>query len=79
MIEAHPDVQHAFLEIVGELLALGQLGQRELLRRRIGAEDAGAGCALRGQVQQPAMLRIDVEEQPIVDVEGPWAPPGTLR
>ena len=69
MIEPGPDVQHAFLEVIGELLALRERGQRELLHRRIDAQDAGAARALRGQVEQPAMLRIDVEEQPVADFE----------
>ena len=69
VVEPRPDVQHAFLQVVGELLALRQFGQRELLHRRIGAQDAGARRTLRGKVEQPAMLRIDVEEQPIADLE----------
>ena len=69
MVEPRPDVPHALFAVVDELLPLRQLGELELLLALVDAEDAGARLALVFEAQQAAMLRIEVEEQAVVDDE----------
>ena len=71
MIEAGPDVEHTFLEVIHELFDRRQCGQREPLFRRIDAQDACAALAVRREIEEPAMLRIDVEEQPVAHFQHP--------
>ncbi len=72
MVEADPDVPHAFAHVVSELRASGcRLRQREALRGRLRPEHGGARAPGGVQAQQAAVLRVDVGEQAVVAASMP--------
>jgi hypothetical protein len=69
VVEAEGDVPHAVGDVIGELAPAAGALRRDPLPRRGGAEDRRACGAALLQAKQTAMLRVDVEEQPVGDVE----------
>ena len=67
VIEADPDVPHAFAGVVDELLQAAGFFERELLPARFGAEDCRAHLPTRFQLQKPPVLRVDVGKQPVAE------------
>ena len=65
VIEAQPDVPHAFVHVCSELLPAGAGAQ--LVGARPRAEDHAVAAIVLDVLQKPPMRRIDVEEQTIVD------------
>ena len=69
VVEADPDVPHAFACVVDELRRSGsRLRKLEGLRRRLRAEHGGArDWPVASRSQQAAVLRVEVGEQRVVD------------
>jgi hypothetical protein len=65
VIEAEPDVPHAVLKVFDELPQPVRRGENQVLGRRLDSKDRGAHLAAVIELQQAAMLRVEVEQQPV--------------
>ena len=69
MIEADPDVPDPLVRVVEELAEPRRLRQIETLAAPLGAEDRRARGRSIGETQEATVLRVDVEQQRVVDLE----------
>ena len=67
MVEAQPYVPDALAHVLPQLLECVRLGVAERLPRRIDAENHAAGDSGFDVLEQAPVLRIDVEQQPVLD------------
>ena len=70
MIESQQDVPDAFMEILPNLTPHCTFTDRELLSRCLLAEYGGRGDRPVSQPQQSFMLGIQIEQEPVVSVQG---------
>ena len=69
MVDADPDVPHAFPAEGKKLIERGCAAQLESLRRVVGGERRGVRLAPCLEAQQPLVLGVEIEEQTVADFQ----------
>jgi hypothetical protein len=69
VVETDPDVPHTLARVIDELLPAARRRKLEALQRRVRAQHGGARGALGAQLEQAAVLRIEIREQAVIDRE----------
>ncbi len=72
MVEADPDVPHALAAVVEKLLQQRSAAGAQLHARPVRAEHRGHGLLAQASAQQPAVRRVEVGKQRILDLELAW-------